>query len=622
MRNCPTTNAAVPLLKLQKVNNTDDARENHRQVTSTCPDVLIIVFLLFLFAREDEIGFDPTVHRIIDKDNKTRNIYEIDPEDVASEPKGKDIDQEPKQKTKQDTKRKRGKRFFKTIGVIYSPRYVCVSGRQTRVWRAIEVDGKTTAARDIGGAEVALKEVWIYEGSRSEFQTQELINKKLKALNPEDYSWASESLQGEIRNALSDFPKNLPLMQIECGGWGEVAKFRPVDAQLNKKILFPGEGSPTLTQSNWSVDPRSLQQDHTSTGISIFSGSTRSHELAVKRQYRLVYHQVGCSLYKAEDLSSSFTVIKDAFIALVLMFLAGWIHRDVSAGNIIVIRDANGRVSGRLSDLEYAREHDQVVEGVTDPKTGTPFFMPIEIHNGQHLFVQSRPLASEKTTDTMVPKSSSNAMPAFGAHHDLESLATWTSLWVVLCRVLHAPALTAAPLIFSNSSVPSPYRQNLFKGLSDCGTSRIEDGIHPELASLGFPSVVQEVTGTLLNACLSLSTIWDPTLRKKYYEALHNGIYTQVCELQRIAASAQAVTFIPSPEGNPPSVVPSLNVLTPTGKRSTEKINNNNKDHTDKKRGLKEEKNKTPPEQIKGGIRTSKKPKRSHEQPECIYSNE
>lgn len=59
----------------------------------------------------------------------------------------------------------------------------------------------------------------------------------------------------------------------------------------------------------------------------------------------------------------------DISLALTLLFLAGWVHRDVSEGNIILVRNGNG-VRAKLNDLEYARDFNQDDRVVsTDPKT-------------------------------------------------------------------------------------------------------------------------------------------------------------------------------------------------------------------------------------------------------------
>jgi hypothetical protein len=50
------------------------------------------------------------------------------------------------------------------------------------------------------------------------------------------------------------------------------------------------------------------------------------------------------------------------------MYLAGWVHRDISAGNIIVVMQPGGKPRGKLSDLEYAKSCDDE-SGSIDPKT-------------------------------------------------------------------------------------------------------------------------------------------------------------------------------------------------------------------------------------------------------------
>jgi serine/threonine protein kinase len=53
--------------------------------------------------------------------------------------------------------------------------------------------------------------------------------------------------------------------------------------------------------------------------------------------------------------------------ALVLLYLAGWTHGDISPGNIIIV-EKGGRVRGKLSDLEYAKAFTDT-KFSADPKT-------------------------------------------------------------------------------------------------------------------------------------------------------------------------------------------------------------------------------------------------------------
>ena len=57
------------------------------------------------------------------------------------------------------------------------------------------------------------------------------------------------------------------------------------------------------------------------------------------------------------------------FLALILMLLAKWVHRDISVGNIILVKDEDGEWTGRVSDLEYAREFDSTPLGPKESKT-------------------------------------------------------------------------------------------------------------------------------------------------------------------------------------------------------------------------------------------------------------
>ncbi|KAG8979744.1 hypothetical protein FRB90_007983, partial [Tulasnella sp. 427] len=54
------------------------------------------------------------------------------------------------------------------------------------------------------------------------------------------------------------------------------------------------------------------------------------------------------------------------------MFLAGWVHRDISSGNVYLFRfkDKGGKEQARgiLGDLEYAKAFKQL-KGSLDPKT-------------------------------------------------------------------------------------------------------------------------------------------------------------------------------------------------------------------------------------------------------------
>jgi hypothetical protein len=55
---------------------------------------------------------------------------------------------------------------------------------------------------------------------------------------------------------------------------------------------------------------------------------------------------------------------KGTSLAVVLLFLVGWIHRDISSGNILWYENR-----GLLIDLEYAKKFAPDLRGSSDPKT-------------------------------------------------------------------------------------------------------------------------------------------------------------------------------------------------------------------------------------------------------------
>ena len=50
------------------------------------------------------------------------------------------------------------------------------------------------------------------------------------------------------------------------------------------------------------------------------------------------------------------------------MWLAGWVHRDISTGNILWLKECGQEGRGILSDLEYAKKPG-IGPASSDPKT-------------------------------------------------------------------------------------------------------------------------------------------------------------------------------------------------------------------------------------------------------------
>jgi len=95
------------------------------------------------------MGYDPTFHHILFED-KIHYVYELIP--------------------KNSTKML----YFRIMKTIFNPWIVCISGRKTQVWRAIQVTG-TNGLEEKGNKEVVLKDVWLDKNSPTEKENQDLI---------------------------------------------------------------------------------------------------------------------------------------------------------------------------------------------------------------------------------------------------------------------------------------------------------------------------------------------------------------------------------------------------------------------------------------------------------------
>ncbi|KAJ3726036.1 hypothetical protein C8R42DRAFT_659773 [Lentinula raphanica] len=102
---------------------------------------------------------------------------------------------------------------------------------------------------------------------------------------------------------------------------------------------------------------------------------------SLKYHYRIVFQEYATTLLDERNLANTLHAIKDILIALYLIHSAGWVHRDVSGGNLYYYKD---RDAGLLGDLEYAKRTDE--ESNQTARVGTPTFMALEAIVGRYMF--------------------------------------------------------------------------------------------------------------------------------------------------------------------------------------------------------------------------------------------
>jgi len=236
------------------------------------------------------MGFDPTVHRVMFED-KIRYVYELTPKES-----GETL-------------------YFRTTKTIFNPRIACISGRKTRVWRAIQVTG-SEGSEEKGDKEVVIKDIWLDKGSRTEKANQDSIYENLQHIQEKDYEWMKVDYRKRVDDALANIPTSLPFMRILHDAEGVACKERLASAGPDRTILSPPEH---LVSSSKNVTPLTTQNDvsYSATGTprSAQMNTKQEHPLGrrymTKTQYRLVYAEVGHALHDVRSIDKAFKAIND-----------------------------------------------------------------------------------------------------------------------------------------------------------------------------------------------------------------------------------------------------------------------------------------------------------------------
>ncbi|KAK0243019.1 hypothetical protein EDD85DRAFT_313091 [Armillaria nabsnona] len=92
-----------------------------------------------------------------------------------------------------------------------------------------------------------------------------------------------------------------------------------------------------------------------------------------RKHVRVVFVDVGTPLSEVQNHNTLFKALVSALKGLEYMFIGHYVHRDISAGNVLLCGEM-----AKISDLEYAKKF--LSEGPkNDPKTGTPVYMAVEV---------------------------------------------------------------------------------------------------------------------------------------------------------------------------------------------------------------------------------------------------
>ncbi|KAI5993502.1 hypothetical protein EDD15DRAFT_2529998 [Pisolithus albus] len=340
----------------------------------TEPEHLIHFFCSVAFANEHQLGWDPTVQRVCVEGKPQYNI-------TVCTDEGKET-------------------VYQTTKMISDFSADAMQGRGTRVF---QVRLTLQNGQPVHNAEpLVLKDSWrevdraredqilgqIFDGLGKKYDTKKVSEARkyfLTVLAAGDVimDGKKDKTTSLLRDA-DELPPDFGLHRL------------PADDLLEWKPTRSGEG---LTPNFSCVPP-----------------SVKNSKIHHRIHYRLVFKEVCQPLYDLKRLDTVFKVLMDIHKALQLLHSIGWVHRDLSTGNVLYW----GGV-GKLADLEYAKHVDSSI--THEVQTGTLEFMACEVEAQRYLFQPHGGKSLAKTNPA------AKCPFRFNPLHDMESLwwiATWT----------------------------------------------------------------------------------------------------------------------------------------------------------------------------------------------------
>ncbi|KAJ6511310.1 hypothetical protein C8R47DRAFT_730019 [Mycena vitilis] len=359
------------------------------------PRTFIHFIMALAFATPEELGFDTTVS-------------------LCAEPEPEN----PESQVIQFKMRVNDKNYV-TCGPLCDFSADSIRGRAIRVWMVKEEDNPDRCC--------VVKDVWVHRDALSEGAQLERLYGLLKNITvtsdgrkPTDYFLSV--VAGEF-------------VKVEDGREDDTSvvmmRDRDLPATAGYVRLIPHVPRPTKGRPSRPSRPTPMRGSGTLTQRSRPTGVPGPAPVRIqphtryrpRKHYRIVFEEVGMTLYQVPSLSELLRVLADATTGLEILHERKLAHRDVSPGNIIVLNGV-----GKLSDLEYMKPFggDEVnqadLEGIVvqpnEHKTGSQQFTAVEVQMSRYMYF----------FDPTVVFS-------FNPLHDLESI-----LWILLWTIMHHTA--------------------------------------------------------------------------------------------------------------------------------------------------------------------------------------
>ncbi|KAI6098863.1 hypothetical protein EDD16DRAFT_1226423 [Pisolithus croceorrhizus] len=343
------------------------------------PEHLIYFFCSLVFADDHELGWDPSIQRV-HVGGKIQ--YDI----TVPIDEGKDL-------------------VYQTTRIISDFSADALSGCGTRVFEAHLKSPNGGSVKDV--VPVVLKDTWRdCDRDREDIILQQIFADLRKDKGPEQ--------EEEARKYF--------LTVLAAGNVIVDGKIDGTDTLLRGSELPPNFPSCSLPADD-SPKPKPTRTDEgLSPTFPCVSCSTKCSKVRHRTHSRLVFKEVCHPIYELHSLDAVFGTLEDVRKALQILHTVGWVHRDVSAGNVL----CSGKI-GKLADLEYAKRMGSNTGH--EVRVGTLDFMACEVEAQEYLFLQPNTINENFMLEEQIP------FPfRFNPLHDVESI-WWILVWILYYHV-------------------------------------------------------------------------------------------------------------------------------------------------------------------------------------------
>ncbi|KAF5392138.1 hypothetical protein D9757_003221 [Collybiopsis confluens] len=429
---------------------------------STNPEQLVHFFVSLAFASRTALGWDPTIQHIPEASSPGFRNYRITVEGKA----------------------------YTTVRNLADYSADSLVSRATRVW----------LVQDERGEQYVLKDVWL--------DTDRLPEDEIRA-----------KLLGDVLEKCGEVDRDTLLKHILTPRAAERMMIDgandTTDGMMSNEKLLPSSALnlnleqfvDIRSQSVHPSNPTSQALSGPSAGTEVAAPKVNPSNIIIrsKYHYRVLFQEHGTDLYNETSLHNVFKTLADLLTVLIedrppaleIIQRSGWVHRDISCGNVYWFKDSAG-TRGLLGDFEYAKRVQDPIEH--RQRTGTLQFMASEA-------------ASHKWSFTRPPRRPYGAPPltlapfAHNPLHDLESL-WWLLVYVLFYREDADNFVTQPDQALTRENQARP----LFIARPETGSRRDflsnMDSVHME--SIGVASSFEPVLAVVRNMASDLvSAYWD-----------------------------------------------------------------------------------------------------------------